>query len=199
MTNYLLALPDSSANASANVSANVSATGDNPPKPDPLVPFKMKRLSESATKKPATIVNTAFNPIRKEKKDRNAKPRFTEVDKDSKDKQMENIARTLGELENESMTRQRSRKQTKGSRKTRIDEYLIQLHMGMDEYERLLQLDDKSMGTTQHSKGLSSQYTLKVNSEKHHITLHTMMKIMSVNEFNWLKSTRNMAKTCNFI
>lgn len=108
---------------------------------------------------------------------------------------MENIARTLGELENESMMGHRSRKATKVSRKTRIDEYLMHLHMGMDEYERLLHEGEKSVATTNHSKGLSSQYTLKVNSEKHHITLHTMMKIMSVNDFNWLKSTRNMAKT----
>lgn len=191
VTNYLLPLPGNSNNPSVNITGNSEVERN--------IDIIPKRSASETKAKPATAVNPiGFSPVKAEKKaGRGPKPRFSAIggEIDSRDKQMENIAKTLGELENESIGRQRSRKATKASRKTHIDEYLMHLHMGMDEYERLLQEGDKSVGLTNHSKGASSQYTLKVNSEKHHITLHTMMKIMSVNEFNWLKSTRNMAKT----
>lgn len=182
--------------------------------PDSVTPSNVRSGNRSILSKGGAPDKNKINLF---KKDRNIKPRFTIGGKDivneaNKKKyttlaerqysiQMGNIARTLGELERANSIGKKERNINKSGRKTRIDEYLFNLQMGgMDEQEKLMQIEygmaEKSMNNTMpQSRGLSSQYTLKMNSEKNQITLHTMMKIMTANETNWLKSTRHL-KTC---
>lgn len=180
--------------------------------PEILTPTNLKSGNRSILSKGGLPEKNKIDLI---KKDRNVKPRFTIGGEDiinlAKKKkyttiaerqysiQMQNIARTLGELERANSIVKKERNMKKPERKTRIDEYLFNLQMGgMGEHEKLMQIDfglgaDKTMTTTmQQSKGLSSQYTLKLNNDKNQITLHTMMKIMTANDNNWLKSTRHM-------